>query len=143
MEGNSPITHEGIVQNIEGHNITVKLSVQSACAACHAKGICGAAESQDKTVVARNVNDETFTVGEKVRVELRQTLAFKAVVICYLLPFIVLMTTFCLMSYFVENELIGVGVAFLATVIYYFLVWLFNKRIERKFTCYVTKLPQE
>ena len=143
MENNGSITHDAIVQSIEGQKITVKLSVQSACASCHAKGICGAAESQDKLVTARNVNDETFAVGETVRVELRQTLAFKAVLICYLLPFIVLMTTFCLMSYFIENELINVGVAFLATVIYYFFVWLFNKKIERKFTCFVTKLPQE
>lgn len=143
MENNSPIIHDGIVQNIDGQNVMVKLTVQSACAACHAKGVCGAADSQDKMVMARNVNDETFAVGEKVRVELRQALAFKAVVICYLLPFIVLMTTFCLMSYFVGNELLGAGVAFLATVVYYFFIWLFNKKIERKFICFVTKLPQE
>lgn len=142
MEENKTVVHEGIIQKIEGQQITVKMVVDSACAACHAKGICGAADSQDKVVVAKNVNDESFSVGERVQVELRQTLAFQAVLIGYLLPFVVLMTTFCLMSYFVKNELIDVSVSFLATILYYFIVWLFNKKIERKFVCYISKLPQ-
>ena len=142
MEENKTVVHEGIIQKIEGQQITVKMVVDSACAACHAKGICGAADSQDKVVVAKNVNDESFSVGERVQVELRQTLAFQAVLIGYLLPFVVLMTTFCLMSYFVKNELIDVSVSFRATILYYFIVWLFNKKIERKFVCYISKLPQ-
>ena len=127
MEENKTVVHEGIIQKIEGQQITVKMVVDSACAACHAKGICGAADSQDKVVVAKNVNDESFSVGERVQVELRQTLAFQAVLIGYLLPFVVLMTTFCLMSYFVKNELIDVSVSFLATILYYFIVWLSHR----------------
>ena len=52
MENN--VKHEGIVQSIEGLNVTVKMTVNSACSGCHAKSICGAADSRDKVVVAQN-----------------------------------------------------------------------------------------
>lgn len=142
MAENSPITHEGIVHQIDGNHITVKLTVQSACASCHAKGMCGTADSQDKLVHVRNLNDEHYEIGERVRVELRQSLAMRAVVICYLIPFILLIGSFCLMSYFVQNELINVAVSFGVIIAYYFIIWLSNKKIEKKFAFYITKLPQ-
>lgn len=143
MDKDAPISHEGIIQSIDGQNVTVKLTVQSACAGCHAKNICGAADSSDKIVTARNADDTSFEIGEKVRVEIGQSLAAKAIVICYLLPFIVLLASFCISSYLIQNELICVGITFGCTIAYYFFVWLFHGKIERKATFHITKLPQD
>ena len=123
MENNS-ISHIGIVQSVDGQEVTVKMTVESACAACHAKSLCGVSDSKDKIVKAVNVSDAHFEVGEKVNVEMRQSLAMKAIVICYLLPFIVLITTFCVMSYFCQNELVNVLVTFAAVAAYFFFIWL-------------------
>lgn len=141
MENNS-INHIGIVQSIDGQEITVKLTVQSACASCHAKSICGVSDSKDKIVKAVIVSDEHFEVGEKIAVEMRQSLAMKAIVICYLLPFIVLITTFCVMSYFCQNELVNVLVTFAAVAAYFFFIWLFNHKIERNVTFIAVKLTE-
>lgn len=141
MENNS-INHTGIVQSVDGHEVTVKLTVQSACAACHAKSICGVSDSKDKIVKAAIVCDEQFEVGEKITVEMRQSLAMKAIVICYLLPFIVLITTFCVMSYFCQNELVNVLVTFAAVAAYFFFIWLFNHKIERNVTFIAVKLTE-
>ncbi len=143
MSNDTQISHEGIVQSIDGQNIAVKLTVQSACAGCHAKNICGAADSSDKVVTARNLDDGTFEIGEKVRVEIGQSLATKAIVICYLLPFIVLLASFCISSYLIHNELICVAITFGCTILYYFFVWLFHSKIERKATFHITKLPKD
>ena len=141
MENNS-ISHIGIVQSVDGQEVTVKMTVESACAACHAKSLCGVSDSKDKIVKAVNVSDAHFEVGEKVNVEMRQSLAMKAIVICYLLPFIVLITTFCVMSYFCQNELVNVLVTFAAVAAYFFFIWLFNHKIERNVTFIAVKLTE-
>lgn len=141
MENNS-ISHIGIVQSVDGQEVTVKMTVESACAACHAKSLCGVSDSKDKIVKAVNVSDAHFEVGEKVNVEMRQSLAMKAIVICYLLPFVVLLTTFCVMSYFCQNELVNVLVTFAAVAAYFFFIWLFNHKIERNVTFIAVKLTE-
>ena len=141
MENNS-ISHIGIVQSVDGQEVTVKMTVESACAACHAKSLCGVSDSKDKIVKAVNVSDAHFEVGERVNVEMRQSLAMKAIVICYLLPFIVLLTTFCVMSYFCQNELVNVLVTFAAVAAYFFFIWLFNHKIERNVTFIAVKLTE-
>ena len=141
MENNS-ISHIGIVQSVDGQEVIVKMTVESACAACHAKSLCGVSDSKDKIVKAVNVSDAHFEVGEKVNVEMRQSLAMKAIVICYLLPFIVLLTTFCVMSYFCQNELVNVLVTFAAVAAYFFFIWLFNHKIERNVTFIAVKLTE-
>ncbi len=133
------IKHEGIVQSVDGLKVTVKMTVGSACSGCHAKGICGAAESRDKVVNAININRLDLSVGDTVAVEMRQTLAMKAVVICYLVPFIVLFASFCLMYLVCSAEWVNVVVSLGLTALYFVLLWVFRKRIEKNVTFVVTK----
>ena len=133
------IKHEGIVQSVDGLKVTVKMTVGSACSGCHAKGICGAAESRDKVVNAININRLDLSVGDTVAVEMRQTLAMKAVVICYLVPFIVLFASFCLMYLVCSVEWVNVAVSLGLTALYFVLLWVFRKRIEKNVTFVVTK----
>ena len=137
MENN--IQHEGIIQSIDGLKVTVKMTVSSACAGCHAKGICGAADSRDKVVVAQNMSGADFSIGETVTVQLQQTLAMKAVVICYLVPFIVLFASFCLMYLVCSAEWVNVLVALSLTALYYIILWFFRKKIEKTVTFVVNK----
>ncbi len=140
MENN--IQHEGIVQSIDGLKVTVKMTVSSACAGCHAKGICGAADSRDKVVVAQNMSGADFSIGETVTVQLQQTLAMKAVVICYLVPFIVLFASFCLMYLVCDLEWVNVLTALSLTALYYIILWFFRKKIEKNVTFVVHKTLQ-
>ena len=42
------IEHEGIIEHIEGDIAHVKIDSVSACSSCHAKGVCGAADQEEK-----------------------------------------------------------------------------------------------
>lgn len=139
---NNEVSHEAIVQSVDGIDVTVKMTVSSACAACHAKGLCGVSESEEKLVVAKNFSAAQFATGEKVRVELRQTLAVKAVIICYLLPLVVLLVAFFLMYLVCSIEWLNVLAALSATALYFFFVWLFHEKIEKNVTFIVSKIPQ-
>ncbi len=136
---NDCVSHEGIVKTIDGQTITVVMTVQSACAACHAKGMCGASEQSNRAVTALNLNNETFEIGECVNVEMKEELATQAVLIGYLFPFLVLIITFFVIGIWSKNELVNVLIALSATAIYYLIIWKFNKKISKKFVFIATK----
>ena len=47
---NNTIKHLGIVENIQGSHLSVRIVQTSACAACGAKGHCSSADSKDKII---------------------------------------------------------------------------------------------
>ncbi len=44
------IKHQGIVENIHGSHLSVRIVQTSACAACSVKGHCSSADSKDKII---------------------------------------------------------------------------------------------
>ena len=44
------IKHRGIVENIEGSHVRVRIVQTSACSACSVKGHCNASESKEKLI---------------------------------------------------------------------------------------------
>ena len=46
---NNTIKHLGIVENIQGSHLSVRIVQTSACAACSAKGHCSSADSRTKS----------------------------------------------------------------------------------------------
>lgn len=42
------IKHQGIVENINGSHVMVRIVQTSACAACSAKGHCASADTKEK-----------------------------------------------------------------------------------------------
>jgi positive regulator of sigma E activity len=67
MSDQNSIDHEGIVEAISGDVARVKIDAQSACAACHAKGVCTAADKEEK-IMEVPLNGVSLDPGEKVRV---------------------------------------------------------------------------
>ena len=61
---NEVVSHEGIVQSIDGDKVTVMMTVASACAGCHARHLCSSLDSRDKLVEAENLYHLPLEVGE-------------------------------------------------------------------------------
>ena len=62
------IVHEGEVLEINKDFTTVRLTVSSACSSCHAKGMCGMSEEQDKVLMLPTDPYTVYSEGEKVEV---------------------------------------------------------------------------
>ena len=131
MGKNSTIEHKGIVSEINENAIFVDLSVQSACAACHAKSVCGI-DSAQKTIEVRTDN-KSFTIGEKVNVVMRESLGMKALFLGYLLPFIVVITTLMILLSADFSEGFSGLISIIVLVPYYFVLYFFKERIKREF----------
>lgn len=85
------VKHCGEVIRIQGQSVFVRMTVNSACSACHAKSVCGASEQADKIVEVETAEASSFVVGDSVEVALMQrNMGSKSVVLAYVVPFFVL-----------------------------------------------------
>lgn len=131
------ICKEGIVRAIHGDQIEVEITISSACSECHAKSICIPSDHKRETVLAQSLYNEHFEVGDKVQLVLKGSAGGKAVVLAYLLPFLVLMVALFGTYAITKSELAGVIVSVVFVVIYYIILKTQNKKIEQNFQFFV------
>ena len=139
-QDHNQVCSQAVVKEVQDSYIIAEIVVQSACAACHAKGACGVSERKQEKLKIDLPNPEIFTVGEVVSVEMKQTLGMKAVVIAYLFPFIVLALGLFVTYALTKQELISVGVSFGLTAIYYFIISKLKDKFEKEFVFTVKKI---
>lgn len=138
MPGQHLIDHQGIIDHIEGDVAHVKIDSESACAACHAKGVCGAADQEEKYLDIP-LRGEEYTQGESVRVQVARHLGMKAVALGYIYPFLILMVILIVALSAGIEELKSGAIALLSLVPYYLVLYLLRKRIEKTFTFSIKK----
>lgn len=133
------IDHQGIIDHIDGGIARVKIISESACAACHAKGVCGAADQEEKFIDV-SVERNDFVQGESVRVLVARKLGMKAVLLGYVYPLLVLLVVlFTLISSGME-ELKAAPLALLSLPAYYLVLYLARGRIDKEFSFSIMKL---
>jgi sigma-E factor negative regulatory protein RseC len=99
------------------------------------KGHCSAAESKEKTVDIYSPLASSYDVGERVIVVGAASLGMKAVLLAFVIPFLVLVVTlFVCMSLTGGDELLSSLISFLLLVPYYFAVWAMRDKMKKKFS---------
>ena len=126
------IKHEGVVETIDEQGITVRFLSSSACAGCHAKGICSLADSKEKKVVIETCGNH-YIPGEKVNIVLARSLGFKALFLGYILPFLTVLFTLILVYGLTKREGLAGITALLVLVPYYLLLKTFSHRLTKEF----------
>lgn len=131
------ITHKGKITEITPDFTTVEIIASSACSSCHAKGMCGMSEEQEKIIMLPTDPYATHQVGDEVEICTKMTMGLKAVWISYVIPLAVLMILILSLSGIFENEALR-GLAAIAGVgVYYFIIWIFRDRLKNEFTFYI------
>ncbi len=132
------IEHSGVVQRVDGQHVHVLIEQQSACAGCHAKAACTAADKSDKVIAALMV-DASIVAGDRVVVSAQKRVGIKAVILFYVIPFVLMLLTMLLVDVFTPNELI-IGASALAILLpYYAGLRLCNAKLEKDFRFYARK----
>lgn len=129
------IRHKGVVERVEGDTAVVRIVQTSACAACHAAKMCMASESRDKRIEARLTRP--VAVNEEVDVVVREELGWLAVVIAYVIPFVLLVAAVAGLGKLGWSEAKAGTGALLSVAVYYGVLRLFRDKLQRKFTFYV------
>ena len=131
---NNTIKHLGIVENIQGSHLSVRIVQTSACAACSVKGHCSSADSKDKIIDIIDTAAASYQVGENVMVVGETSMGMQAVALAFIIPFVLLIFTLFLFMALIENELYAALLALAVLIPYYFVLWLNKTRLKQKFS---------
>jgi len=133
------IEHKGQIDSISGNKIKVHFLNISACASCHAKGVCTASDMESKEVEVFDTSNK-FHEGEKVNIILQQSLGFKALLFGYVVPFFLVLVALFTLDAFIKNEVI-VGIGALGTLVpYYLILYALKDYFEKVFSFKIQKL---
>ncbi len=127
------IKHSGVIKEIDDHQYYISIVAQSACAGCSAKSVCNVSEMKDEIVeVPRNQN-ESFGVGDKVDILMEKSQGTKAVMLGYVLPFLIVLITLIISLNLFGSEgvagLISIGVL----VPYYLILYVNRDKLKTAF----------
>lgn len=126
------INHEGTVTKNNGNSVTVTISAASACSGCHAKGTCSMPGNEEKLIeITGNYNVKP---GDHVNVIMNQSMGFKALFFGYVLPFFVIIITLLVFVSTGFSELVSGLISLSALGPYYFILYVFRKSLDKKFT---------
>lgn len=138
MSATTTIQHKGFIEGISKEGIRVKFTSLSACADCHAKGVCSASDMKDKEVTIKDGEDD-YKVGERVDIVMTLGQGSRAVLIGYVYPFILFLVSLLILSASGLNE-VQAGVISIALLVpYYATIYIFRKEINQKFNFSIRK----
>jgi len=133
------IEHEGIIEKISGNKITVRISQQSACSTCHAQGACMAADSKEKRLDITDFSGR-FSENERVMIEGKESMGYKAVFWAFVLPLIILIVMLVLTTTVWHlNETEAAISSMIALTPYYFLLYLLRNKMANSFRFSIKK----
>ena len=127
------IKHRGIVENIDGSHIQVRIVQTSACSACSIKGHCNASESKDKLIDVYDNHAADYYKGQNVMVNGTTSMGMQAVILAFGVPFLVLFIALYATLQITGDELTAALAGLLALFPYYLIIYMCRGKLSRKF----------
>ena len=135
------IEHSGVVERTERDTVYVRITSRSACGTCKARQACGLAEAQDKIVAVATPEAGQYAVGGEVMVGVRRSAGVRAVVLAYVGALAVLLAVLAgTIAVAGWSEGAGALAAIAGVGGYYFVLWLFRRKIEHTIQFTITKI---
>lgn len=126
------IQHRGRVESVEGDKVVVVVAQQTACAGCHARGVCGEKGKERRIEVVTPYAAE-YVVGESVIVALmRPSMGFSSVVWGYVLPLVVLLAALFGVKIFGVEDGPAALTSIVAVALYYVAIYFMRNIFDKK-----------
>ena len=138
MQDNKQIDHVGTITKIENEKITVSILNVSACSGCHAKTACSMSDMKEKDIDIIDYSNG-FKIDEKVKVVYQESLGWLALILAYVLPFVLVLITLFIASVF-TNELTSGLLALGILLPYYSLLYFFKDQLKKTFSFTIHKI---
>ena len=139
MNSSSEISHRGKVVSITPEITRVEIVSESACGACHAKGLCSLGDAKVKVVELPTSGWSDIKVGDEVDVVLKASMGHKAVFLAYLIPLVILVAALLGLTSAGVPELWSGLTAIAAVAVYYFCLWLMRGRLRNEYIFNIKK----
>lgn len=132
------ISHEGTVVHVGAKHVQVKIISVSACATCHAKKSCLAADMSEKIIDA--IPLEPLKQGDSVIIKMKEKLGWIALFYGYILPLIILAAVLFTLPALGFSENIAGLMAIGSLVPYYLVLYMSRKKMEKVFVFTAEKI---
>ncbi len=131
------ISHSGVIKSIDGSHIIVRILQTTGCASCSAKGMCNSAESKEHEIDIIDHSGQ-WHVGDRVQIIGSTQLGLKAVLLAFIMPFVVLVgVLFLCIAGLHMTEVRGSGWALGATAVYYLILSRFKLMLKKEFAFHI------
>lgn len=133
------VSHKGKIVAVDNGSVSVEIVSESACASCHAAGLCGMSESVKKIVEVPDRGFGDYHVGDEVEVCLARKAGMKAVLLSYALPALILLILILSLPKIGFGELATGGLSILGVAAYYLVLFLCRDRLAEGYEFYIRK----
>lgn len=134
------IKHPGVVERVESGKVVVRILSQSACGNCQAKGHCGMAESADKLVDVNHHEAAQFSPGQTVEITLARSLGYKALLLGYIVPFLIIVVSLFILVLTTGNELFAAFVSVVLMLPYFSFLYIYRHKLRKEFHFRINKV---
>ena len=112
----------------------VSIIARSACASCHIKGACTLSEVEEKIIEVDIVEDQNFSIGQEVIVEMKQALGTWAVLFGYFFPFLLVISSLIIFTALGFDQGLSGVLSILMLAPYYLILYLSRSFLRKRFT---------
>ncbi|AEJ61151.1 Positive regulator of sigma(E) RseC/MucC [Spirochaeta thermophila DSM 6578] len=131
------ISHDGVVVAREENRVRIVMQRSTLCSHCAARGACTLGDSQEQELLV--TTEEPVEPGERVRLVIEERLGWKAILLGLALPAFLLLggifASLALGAAEVVSAIVGLG----TVALYYGILALFRKSLERSFSVRVER----
>lgn len=139
---NDKIRHSGVVDSIAEGVVKVRILQQPACAACKVAGYCHASESKEKLVSVCCNNVAAYRPGQEVVVTASRQVAFRATLLAFIVPLIILMVALVVAIRVTGSEAVAALSALGTLMLWYSLLWLLRSKISSQVSFEIEELKR-
>lgn len=140
MASSETIKHSGIISEVSGKTVKVRITPEAACGSCRARGSCSIGDKEEKIIEVYTSPDETYTTGEEIIVVLEQSLGLKALGLGYIAPFIILLAVLVTLTSLGMNEGTAGVISLLSLAPWYAGLSFFKERLKKGFSFRLQKM---
>jgi positive regulator of sigma E activity len=140
MGSSGIIEHLGVISEVSGSIVRVSVTSEPACGNCHARGSCSVGGNNEKVIEVLPPPGEKYSPGEQIKVILEQTLGIKALILGYLLPFLVVLANLIILTVLGVNEGLAGLLSLAILVPYYLCLAFFKDRLKKEFSFRLQKI---
>lgn len=126
------IKHTGIVDEVEGSCVHVRILQSSACSGCKVAAHCNASETKEKVIDVVTADARNYQRGDSVVVVADSAVGFRASLYGYLLPLLLMVVTLIALLAITKSEGIAALSAIGVLAPYYLMVYLLRNQIKNK-----------
>ncbi|MEM5948622.1 SoxR reducing system RseC family protein [Spirochaetia bacterium 38H-sp] len=134
------LSHVAKVVSIEGDKIRISMYRSGMCAHCAAKGACSVMDSNEQEMLVKNPGN--LRVGDMVKLVISSSTGWKAMIVAFVVPFLLMFAGILIASSLGASEGVSAVAGLGSLALYYAILALFKKRIDRTFSVKIEKISQ-